>query len=482
MDICPQIFQTIREHAMIARGERVLLAVSGGPDSMAMLHALMDLRESDPGWFEAHVAHLHHGIRGAEADRDADFVAERCRGLGLPCHIERADVPQIARASRTGLEAAARRVRYDFLRRTAEQIGAASVATAHHADDNVETVLLRVARGMAFRALAGIRPVRPLARGCAVRIIRPLIECRRGDIEAYLAARSLPWRADSSNALPFTRRNRIRLQVLPRLQRRLPGLAEAILSGIRAFRGAHQALAAQSERALAQAPVSAAPQGVRFPAAWLARLGERLAGEVLHTLLLRLIERPDALSRGHHEAVLDLCRRPLLAPPVSLPCGWRACVEDAQCVISRPEPEPDRGTHDVPVDLSATDLALPGFRGRLLIRCGPATPDTLARFLARRTPLQALLDADALRGRLAVRAWRPGDRMQPLGAPGVRKLQDIFTDLKLPRLQRLATPILTLDDEPVWIIGHCIADRVKVSPITALVAEFAFLPSPGVGP
>ena len=473
MDIRGQIIETVREYAMLPEGAVVILAVSGGPDSLAMLHLLASMAGRDLPGFEAHVAHLHHGIRGADADEDARFVREQAEALGMECHIERADVPRLARVLSIGVEEAGRRARYAFFRRVAERVSAARVATAHHADDNVETVLMRVARGMTFRALAGIPPVRPIGRGSHVHVVRPLIECRRSQIETFLAERGLQARHDPTNRVLDNLRNRIRHKVLPRMERGMvPGVTKSILHSIRAFRKSRRGLTLQAAELIDSGPVRETEAAVRIPVRWLASFSDILQGEVVHQLLLRCVATVDDLSIGHHQAIIRLVESDRSVGEIHLPGGVVARREYDDLILGvPPDPETPGATA---VKLDDGEIALPGFRGTFSVRIHEQGAAALRDFLGRRTPDMALLDADSLSGELAVRSWRAGDRMTPLGAPGACKLQDIFTDIKVPRSRRRRTPILTLDDEPVWIVGFRISESVKVRPDTGRAVEFTF--------
>ena len=474
MEIRAQVAETCREYGMFPEeGMSVVLAVSGGPDSLALLHLLAAMNGRELPGFTGHVAHLHHGLRGQEADEDAEFVRFTSRALGMECHTERVDVPRLARVLSVGIEEAGRRARYAFFRKVAERVGALRVATGHHADDNVETVLMRVARGMTFRALSGIPPMRPIGRGSPIQVVRPLIDCRRAAIEAYLRERRLTPRIDSTNETLDNLRNRIRHKVLPRFEGRMvPGVTDSILKSIRAFRRSRRGLALQASELIRSGPVRETEREIRAPVRWLRALSDILRGEVIHQLLLRCVPTVDDLTIGHHEAVLRLLGSDKTTGESSLPGGVVARREYDDFVLTSGGAPPRPPATSVPLKNGETPL--PQFNGSLTVRLREDGAKSLAAFLERRTPEMALLDADRLKGRLAVRAWRPGDRMTPLGAPGEKKLQDIFTDRKVPRTRRRRTPVLTLDDNPVWIVGHVIDDAVRVRDETANAVEFVF--------
>jgi tRNA(Ile)-lysidine synthase len=204
----------------------VLVAVSGGADSVALLRAMATLKTRGPG--RLHAAHLNHQLRGPDAEADERFVVELCRSLDIPCEVYRVHPEELEAASGDGLEAAARAVRYDFLRQTAERLGARYVVTAHTADDQAETILHRIVRGTGVAGLAGMRRARTLSPACT--LIRPLLGVRRAELLDYLDAIHQPYRSDLSNADRRFTRNRIRHELLPLLAASFnPGVVEAVL-------------------------------------------------------------------------------------------------------------------------------------------------------------------------------------------------------------------------------------------------------------
>lgn len=203
-------------HALLPPGATVVVAVSGGPDSLALLHVLRALAPSRQ--LRLHVAHLDHALR-PESPEDARFVAETAAAWALPCTVARADIAQIAAAERTGVEATARAVRLRFLAATAQSVGASAVATGHTADDQAETVLLRLLRGAGPSGLAAMRPARPIsAEQPMIKLVRPLLDVPRAEVERYCAAHGLQPRHDPSNDLPIYLRNSMRGYILPLLK------------------------------------------------------------------------------------------------------------------------------------------------------------------------------------------------------------------------------------------------------------------------
>jgi len=215
---------------MLCAGQRWVVGVSGGPDSTVLLHVLLALsQQRDLGW-KLHVAHLHHGLRGAEADADARFVRQMAQELGLEVFRERVDVAALVASEGGSTEEVARRQRYAFFERVALKTDSHYVAVAHHADDNAETILHRICRGTGIRGLAGMRPVRDISPASRIRLVRPLLAERRATIYAVCRERGLKTRADSSNDGTQFTRGRIRNVLLPMLREQLnPNVTEALL-------------------------------------------------------------------------------------------------------------------------------------------------------------------------------------------------------------------------------------------------------------
>jgi len=317
---------------LLATGQRVLVAVSGGADSVALLAVLRELADRPGRGYELHVAHLHHGLRPG-ADADAAFVAELSERWGLPCTVERRDVPAERAAGGEGLEEAARRVRYQFLRETAEQVGAQRVATGHHADDNVETILFRLFRGTHLRGLAGIPAVRALAGG-PVRLVRPLLEVRRAELEAFCRDRGLSWRRDPTNAdAVASRRNFIRHELLPLLRERLnPAVDQAVLRAAKAAGEADAVLAERAAATLSAAKVEAGPGRLVLRAIQLAAAPPAVRRAALRLALEEAGAPLQALNRQH---LAELAEVAVGAPAVMLPGGWRAERRGRQFVLER---------------------------------------------------------------------------------------------------------------------------------------------------
>jgi tRNA(Ile)-lysidine synthase len=449
-----RVLATIRAHAMVPRGGRVLVALSGGPDSVGLLHLLCELDRRGEVTV-AGAAHLNHGIREAAAG-DEDFCRALAASLGVPFVSERADVRGMAREWRTSLEAAGRRARYEFLRRAAAELHAV-VATGHTLDDQAETFLLQLIRGAGPRGLSSIAPFDGL-------VCRPLLDVRRAAVRGWLVERDLPFREDESNADQAFTRNRVRHSLLPLLRREFsPGIDEVLAREASIAREDEDWLHAQAT-AIAPSIVLIKDGVVQLDAEALAALHPAIASRVARDALSCL--SPDrAIEYGHVRALLALARTPGPSA-VSLP-GQQA-RRRGRFVILRPRAKA------AVANSFRVSLSIPG--EVLLEPQGWAVSATLAGpDFAGRQPdgqqdsgpphLSVALPFDRLALPLTVRSRRPGDRLRPAGMKGRRKkLQDLFVDRKIDSDLRDAVPIVVdRDDRILWVVGAGVAEDFRVT-------------------
>ena len=447
--------KAIESHHMLERGDRVLVAVSGGPDSAALLDVLALLQ---PRYgIELRVAHLNHMLR-PEAMEEADFVRALAGERGFPITVGSADVRAIAAQEKLSIEHAARNARREFLLRTADAVGASRIALGHHADDRVETVLLRLLRGTGVDGLAGIRPV-------AGPIIRPLFDATRAQIEQYITERGLPYREDPSNRDPAFLRNRVRWELAPMLEELEPGFRSAVL---RLSELAAQEAGWLRERAwaiLQRALAERTEQSLTLRIASLARAAAPVQRRVVREAMRLLLGETMDVEQAHVEAALGLIRRGRTGAVVHLPRaltverGYGALLLRVG-QVERAEP------------IGEFALSVPGET-----EIAPLGISLIAQVLPRRqaqSPLEeppnaVQLDYEKTPQPLMARAWRRGDRFQPLGMAGTMKLHDFFVNQKIPRAQRQRIPIITAGGEIAWIVGWRVDDRFKVTDATEAV-------------
>lgn len=480
-DIIEKFEATIRRHNLLPERGCVVLAVSGGPDSLALLHLMREVRDRSHPRLALHVGHLHHGMRGAAADEDAQFVASEAARLGVECTIERADVPALAAERRMGIEVAGREARYQFLTRLAKSLGARDIAFGHQADDQAETVLMRVIRGAGPRGMGGIPYARPVADAPGIRVIRPLLDCSRREIVQFIRRRGLRSRLDSTNLSRKYLRNRLRRLALPEMKREWGERLTADLCSLAALAQRFQARSDSIREAIqSQNSVRVTNEYVETESAWLRRMPPAMLPDLVQTWMKEAGLWRKMLSAGEYEriaALLNRGRGRVALSGAALACVWRRlfilCPAPAAALDRRNgvAEEEYRVRLDVPGRTPIQPLG-GGIEAEILT----AGKELIARKRPTRDGFEEFLDLDKVELPLVARFPRPGDRMRPLGAPGSRKLQDIFTDLHVPPWLRTRILLVTVEDRPIWIVGRRIADAVKLTDRTRKVLRLKFLP------
>lgn len=434
----------IERQGLIRAGDRVVAAVSGGPDSVVLLHLLNRLR-CDIDFF-IHVAHLDHMFRGEQSRQDAEFVCRLAESMGLDHTVKSIDVPGFqSREKISSAQEAARIVRYAFLEKTAECAGANSIAVAHNADDQVETVLQNFIRG------AGAEGLRGMAYKSGM-IIRPLLDIPRSEIEQYSLLQNLTFRIDASNESMYYTRNRIRHCLLPVLESFNPAIREAIHKASHLLAVDDDYLDALALQTYDKLQISN-KKTVSFPDKALAGLHPALRRRILRLAIQRIKGDLRDITLSHMEAVEDLLEKNV-GSAVDLP-GLMVYRDYGRLVVGFQPVEPfvKEGNHVALLQVPGENI-LPQFG--IKIEISRLSAAEAAKIKPGRWRLA--LDIAVLPGPLAVRFRRPGDRIQPTGMSGTKKLQDIFVDAKVPRWQREEVPLLIAGDEIVWIIGYR-ADR-----------------------
>lgn len=439
---------------MILPGEKIVLGVSGGPDSMALLYVLYDLR--DDLRCTLHVAHLDHMLRGEESKADAVYVVEHAWKLGLPIMVEAIDVRRMI-MTKESLESGARRIRYEFYERVMASVKADKVAQGHNADDQAETIMMRLLRGSGGQGLSGIPPVRDS-------IIRPLIETSRSEIDEYLRQLRITPRQDSSNLSTAYGRNKIRHELLPMLEREYSPNIKQIL------RQTGEILRAEDDLLTALAR-EAVDNCVQYPDARtiMIRISElrgyhlALQRRILRLAIKTLTGDLRRFDYGHIRDLLDLALCGITGIIISLPRQVSAEKTYDGLILRRGyEPEIPTEPFDYHIKVPG-ETRIPNLS--LLIKA--SKPERMSGGYERNQidegEFRAAFDYDKIRGDLYLRNRRPGDRFQPLGMSGTKKLKDFFIDEKIPRGSRDSVPILVDGNSILWVIGHRIDDRFKVT-------------------
>ncbi|MEW6447842.1 MAG: tRNA lysidine(34) synthetase TilS [Bacillota bacterium] len=445
MDILPQVKTAIERFKMFRPGDPVVVGVSGGPDSVALLDLLYRLQ--DEYRLSLHVAHLNHSLR-EEAAAELEFVKHLAASYRLPVTVETADVRGYARERRLSVEHAAREVRYRFFASVLAGTGAKRVALGHQADDQAETVLLNVLRGTGLTGLKGIPPVREP-------YVRPLIEVRRAAIEAYCAFRQLKTCLDASNVRPVYRRNRIRHELIPLLEREYnPSVIQALCRLSAIAREEEEFMAREAARVYREVLIQKeAGPGLKIKG--LQAVPPAIARRVIRLAFKEVTGCPYELDFLHTEEVLALLFQGA-GREVSLPQGIQA-IRSYEELIFEKEKEP--GIPDFQYRLEVPGAtAVPELALMVEARLRDGGPDAAAL-----PPNEALLDYDSLQPPLFVRRRRAGDVFHPFGYPAPVKLKNFLITQKIPRYLRDRLPLVVDGTGIIWVAGVRTNERTRVT-------------------
>lgn len=452
-----KITESIEEHGIFFGGEKVVVAVSGGIDSTVLLDVLACL--GNPG-LELVIAHLNHNLRGDESDADAEFVAALASRYGLPFELGSMDVLALSREWGMSLEEAGRTARYRWLDSMALKHGARKIALGHHADDQAETVLMRLLRGAGTTGLAGMRP---LSAGCYA---RPLLGVSRDEITAYALERGLSFRHDNSNDDTVFLRNRIRHELLPRLGAYNPAIVQRLTDAAEILAADEEILesvvdevfpgvahAGPDGLVLANGKVCPRPAGLRF------RLYRRALRETNGTLA--------GIAMVHLRQIDSLARSASVNGRLHLPGGVRVRRRYDELVFAAPGGLPDTAPWEMLLRGTGCHLLPDGSSLTLSVASPPEDWGAVPAFTA-------YLDPEAASFPLLVRTFRPGDRIRPLGMAGSRKVKNLFIDEKVPADLRTRLPLVFAGEILLWVGGLRVAEAARVRPGTGKVLKVEF--------
>lgn len=416
-----KVNHTLKRYSMLPEGSAVVVGFSGGADSMALLSILLEL-SSEYHW-KIHALHVNHGIRGVEADQDEQVCSRFCEARNIPFSVLHVNIPELSSKTGEGEEECGRRVRYQYFEKMGNQLFPDipwKIATAHNANDSVETALFHLARGTSLKGMTGIPPVRG-------RIIRPLITCTREEIESYCSEQGLPFVTDRTNLDNHYARNRIRNVILPEFQKINSGVLDCMIRSLQSFSQDEAYLEEETRTVLDRSrmgenysvsPILQAPRAIAF----------RALAEILREFT------KTAPETKHIERLYDLLSQ---SGTIQVPSGTSVCVQDGKIFCRRKDPE-ETGPFS---RKGAPEVELP--YGRLTTRIeknkGPL--------------LENILDYDKISGDFIVRNRRPGDRFRPPGRKVSKTLKSLFEEQNIPVSLRSSVTILEKDGEIAWMEG-----------------------------
>ena len=460
-----RVLHFIVKEGLVQGGETLLVGVSGGADSVCLLHILDRLKETLR--LDLHVVHLNHMLRGADSDADALYVRGLAQRLGIAATVESRDVLAQQREHRLSVEEAARQVRYDFFAEVAASLGAGRIAVGHTADDQVETILMHLVRGSGLLGMRGMRPLtywRSPSGDAPLIVVRPLLEVAREETEAYCREHGVEPRIDFSNYSGAALRNRFRHELVPLLRSYNPAIRAALL---RTARAAADDLSFLEEQVslVWEGAVREQPNGLLLDTGELAMLHPALKRHLLRRAVAEMVGDLSDIESSHIEKMMAALMKGA-GRRLSLPRGLVFSVGYNTCLLSRGIPDtcpfpPLEGEHRLKVP---GDTLLPGWRVRASIvphggEAGGFSAD---------------LDLDVTGTDLVVRGRKAGDRFQPLGMRELKKLQDFMVDAKIPRSWRDRVPLLCSPKHILWVVGWRIDERAKVTDRTKRALHLDF--------
>jgi tRNA(Ile)-lysidine synthase len=453
-----QVAATIERHQLLNKGDRIVVGVSGGMDSMVLLHVLHAFRENLR--LELIVAHVNHGLRPAESEKEAELVERESRWLGYPFEYGQFDVRQFQKESGYSPQDAARKIRFHFFNHLIAKHEAQKLALGHNADDQVETILLRLIRGSGLRGLKGMLPIRE------GRVVRPLLDVWREEIESFTRERGIPYLVDSSNLKEKYLRNRIRLKLIPSIEKEVqPNFKQVVLRSSAILRAEDDYLSQKTEE-IYETMIQGVENALVFSYPLYQSLPEAIRWRLLEKLLGKFQGGEGGSEEGEWVDIFPIYQRLNSRASSFLmeyPRGLTLEKRYNRVILGR-----GKVTTVPPFEVELLKV------GRTLIQ--DIQKEVMMEDMswkgsakAQGSPTVALVDYHALQFPLKMRNFRPGDRFHPLGSRGTQKLKEFFIDHKVPRFDRPKIPLLISGETIAWVVGHRISERVKVTETTKRV-------------
>lgn len=459
----------IKANSLLGSADKILLAVSGGADSTALLHAVCAIKAENILIGDILCVHINHQLRGSESDSDETFVVAQADKLGLAITTRRLDVRGFARKNRLSIETAARKLRIESLFDIAKANNCRRVATAHHKNDNAETVIHRLVRGTGFRGLGGIWPLRTFADD--IGFVRPLLCVNRGEIVDYLNKRKLKWREDRTNVDCTYRRNFIRHRLLPELQKQCDGsIVEQLFELSRSAQKFYGLVCSSTEKIWPQLAGCTSDNVTLDLKGFLAQ-PPPVKIEIIRRSLIYSGSGEKDLTQQHYEKVLQLAQQKTGGKQIELPDGFTVWCEYGKLIFARPKGvlKPDEQIS------KSIELEVPGRArfGRYLIEAAIFETDgnEFEKFKSRKNSFIEWFDLNNVKLPLVVRCRERGDRFVPLGLQEEKKVGKFLTAAKVPQEMREKTLIITDAEKIIWVWPIRMSEQAKVTGETRKILQ-----------
>jgi len=444
----PQVVEeTIKKYNMLDYGDGVVVGLSGGPDSMCLLHVLMELRET---WgLKIFAAHLNHQFRGKEADEDALYVREKCEEWGIDVFVQVFDVPAYAKKKGLSSEEAGREIRYKLFYEVAKKVGANKIAIAHNMNDNAETVLMNLFRGSGIEGLKGIEAKRG-------EIIRPLINVRRDEIEAYCSEKGLNPRIDKTNLQPIYGRNKVRLELIPYIEK---NFNSNIMSTLQRFSDIiaieNDFLNEEAEKKLLDVAIVDG-NSIKYNINKMHDIHPALLRRVIRIGIEKLTGSLRGIEYKNIESVVDLLNKGTGAA-VILPQNIKAYISYNNLVLSI-NTKPENYKYYLELEYDKDNIAQ---SFDLTVRLRTIEASKIADI--EKDKYKVYIDKGKVKDKLVLRNRSDGDVFSPIGLKGSKKLKEYFIDEKIPREERDKILLIADGKEIVWILGRRLSEKYKIT-------------------
>lgn len=448
--------KTIRENNMFDKGDKVIVAVSGGPDSIALLHVLYKLREKLD--ISLYVAHINHGLRGSESDKDEEYVEKFCEILNIEFESKKVDINEISRLRNISSESAGREVRYEFFKELMKKFSAQKVAIAHNANDQAETILMRIMRGTGMDGLIGIRPVRDNI------FVRPLINTTRGEIEEYCSKNNLNPRIDKTNLEAIYSRNKVRLQLIPYIQENFNKDIIQVLNRLSyTIKVDNDYLEVISKEKFKRYCDINREKVIISKKAFLEH--ESIITRILRLAINSLLGNLYNFEKIH---IYDIIRiqRCSTGKELNLPSDVNVINNYGDIVIYRNKKQNVKSKIVEHILCDGINVI-----EDVNIKVGIKVISAEAKLDFKHNKWIKYFDYDKIKGDITLRFRRDGDRFTPLGMNGSKKLKDLFIDLKVPKEERNEIPLVCFGGNIAWIVGYRVSEIFKVDQNTKNILE-----------
>ncbi|AOY75161.1 tRNA lysidine(34) synthetase TilS [Clostridium formicaceticum] len=450
-----KVKKTIKKHNLMDIGDKVIVAVSGGPDSIALLHILHSLREEFK--LQLYAAHLNHNFRGIEAQMDAQYVAKFCEELKILSFIKSMDVPKYAKEQGVSAEEAGRILRYEFFGEVVERVGATKIAVAHNQNDQAETVLMRLLRGTGIQGLTAIHHERG-------KIIRPLLDVNRKEIEEYCAQYNLSPRIDETNLEPIYHRNKIRLELIPYIQEHYnPSIIESLAKTAEILKKDNEFMEEVARDAYNQVKLEKAQGCLALSIEGINKIHPALQSRIFRLATEELVGKKEGLEYKHIQGIIELLQKNETGKKILLAMGIVVKTSYNKIIFTIKDEEEEANFY---YELRENGhLSIDEIKGEIFTKVVMRED---MKGISRDKYVKCF-DYDKVKEGLNVRNRREGDRFWPLGLVGSKKLKDFYIDYKIERDKRNEIPLVCDGNEIMWVVGYRISEKYKVTEETSRI-------------